>query len=944
MTPTKITKIEDLSSALEAWEEQLRLYEARKRSDGTRHILDDEIKISVVEHLCPVELEKHLQMNRSRYASYDDVRGEVVLFLESRLGSRMKVVDPGGAAPMDIGAFGKGPKGKGKKGGKGGGKKGSSKGKGKGGAAKGKGPGDGSKETRTCNNCGKVGHLRKDCWSAGGGAANKNQQPKSKGSSKKSGKGGRVSNLEEAEPEAETAETGYLSIAGLEEWSEDEEIKAQEIEEPTGTSSSTYVNVRVEPERYVMVKSEEVSCSEPCDCCLHLKCQVDPNERHFIHECGVCSNHRRKLVEDATAAGSSKSQIRNLLKITRPESFHYLVDKTICLFKGITQGAFHSLDEDRKDELRQVHDPLGTSRDENASTLKQLEASREEMRVSYFEKLSEHLVGRVSQTFGQRPTLEVDGPSRSSGSAEAAVPSRPIGSASSQVMHRTVEMLEVANLDAEKREKIQELENCEDEDEMKVLETRIKEIDERKNILKETIRDNDRRSKELKSKEGGFKLTAETANDQSWHDARYYAARKAGVTHSKAWSEEKKRRKATLHRRSGAPERAAERLRQDEAWHREFDTKKVKDEEYHDETLGGIETEAVVETEDGGIRVLRGNARPVRRGQLKRKDAGTFVKSARSYRKLTQDEVSKFNTETKEDEMKVMRKKRTNLFKMRRRVMTKEQKEQRAKRVKAAKMRKAKAYKVDPDNEFYLQHPKSGRMCADFRRSYCHRGAKCRMGHSELDREIHFIESRNTEVEKLTGKKQEINSFEEDVNSFTTSDGWTKLVVNFDTGAAITAVPRTLGEQGLVKGDSKSMLRSYKTASGEILEDEGGVVVKGLNNNGFGRSVDGRLVGVHRMLASGTAVAKKNMVVLEGDKGWILPKSGKIANGMRAAFKKLVEAHPKEADDLTELYEHKGIYVFDLWLNGTAKDKGFDHVGRDLGAVDEGFSRQAQKP
>ena len=59
------------------------------------------------------------------------------------------------------------------------------------------------------------------------------QQPKSKGSSKKSGKGGRVSNLEEAEPEAETAETGYLSIAGLEEWSEDEEIKAQEIEEPT---------------------------------------------------------------------------------------------------------------------------------------------------------------------------------------------------------------------------------------------------------------------------------------------------------------------------------------------------------------------------------------------------------------------------------------------------------------------------------------------------------------------------------------------------------------------------------------------------------------------------------------------------------------------------------------------------------------------------------------
>ena len=107
---------------------------------------------------------------------------------------------------MDVGHFQKGPKGKGKKG-KDGGKKGDSKGtnKGsnqKGNSGKGKGPGSGSggQETRTCHNCGKTGHLKKECWSAGGGAANKNQKPKQK-TSGKSGKGGgeKYQELEEAE-------------------------------------------------------------------------------------------------------------------------------------------------------------------------------------------------------------------------------------------------------------------------------------------------------------------------------------------------------------------------------------------------------------------------------------------------------------------------------------------------------------------------------------------------------------------------------------------------------------------------------------------------------------------------------------------------------------------------------------------------------------------------
>ena len=116
LTPAKCGRIEDLYAALETWEEHVRQYESCKKQDGSRHILDEEIKIAVLEHLCPTELEKHLQMNRTRFLDYADVRTELVTYLETRLGSKMKLSDASGhtsqeAVPMDVGAFVKGKKG-----------------------------------------------------------------------------------------------------------------------------------------------------------------------------------------------------------------------------------------------------------------------------------------------------------------------------------------------------------------------------------------------------------------------------------------------------------------------------------------------------------------------------------------------------------------------------------------------------------------------------------------------------------------------------------------------------------------------------------------------------------------------------------------------------------------------------------------------------------------
>lgn len=605
-----------------------------------------------------------------------------------------------------------------------------------------------------------------------------------------------------------------------------------------------------------------------------------------------------------------------------------------------------SLGEEKRNDLRNVHDPLQVSRDGNSETLRMLEAAREKFRLEYFEKVSKSMLEGASRAFGLRPTPGMEEPSQSSGSAGPSQPSRPVGAASTQAMHRTIELHEVANLDFEKKEKAQELEECEDEEEVKKIEARIKEIDARKEELKAQIRASDQKNRDIKAA-GGLQLTKDTVNDQSWHDARYHRAIKAGVSHSAACAQEKKRRKATLHRKEGGADRARERIRLDKEWHAEFDSKQVEESEYQDDTFGGVETEAVVDDGDGNLRVLKGKSKQLRRGEMKAKDAKTFVKSARRYRPLSQEEVSKFKAGTKEDEVKVMNKQRVNLHRMRVRKMTPMKKEQRKMRVKKARKRMIYG---DEDTKFYLNSPHGGMMCLDFKRSFCRRGSKCKMGHSELDRELGFIEKRYVDVKKATEnvrlaekEEKEINSFDDSCNEQGSCQGWTKVVVNFDTGAAITAVPRNYARKGLVRGDDNTMSRSYKTASGELLEAEGGVTVKGYDNQGLGKSVDGRLVNVHRMLASGSAVARKNMVVLEENGGHIIPKHGRIAQGMREAFDKLARKYPNEAKQMTELYEHKGIYVFDLWLNGTACETGSGGGHQGLGAMeDEGFNQPAK--
>ena len=185
--------------------------------------------------------------------------------------------------------------------------------------------------------------------------------------------------------------------------------------------------------------------------------------------------------------------------------------------------------------------------------------------------------------------------------------------------------------------------------------------------------------------------------------------------------------------------------------------------------------------------------------------------------------------------------------------------------------------KFDHDVAIY----EKANLCPQFLHGHCRRLTKCKMNHDAV-REICRVLKRQKKVKKK--KKSEVQTDQrrasrtsgpadpdsgssameqenvkstvrlveakdvKDLSSFKVPQAeqgeW--VSVNFDTGAAVTAIPKRLSSHLELKGDPNSS--SYRTASGELLPDEGGAVMRGYTNDWCGRSIEGRLVDVHRLL------------------------------------------------------------------------------------------------
>ena len=177
--------LDKLREGLESWENLKRKYEDRRKKP-----LEDDICRSCLQQMCPNKLQDHLDLQASRLTTYDQVKAEVLAYLEN-VETRKEAKS--GAVPMDVDSLAKG-KGKGKH----------DKGQGKG-KSKGKDKGK-SQSSSWSNNSYHKGSWTNQSWNQQSWYKQNTNDSKSKGKGKKGqdkgkgkgdqGKGRKAANVE----------------------------------------------------------------------------------------------------------------------------------------------------------------------------------------------------------------------------------------------------------------------------------------------------------------------------------------------------------------------------------------------------------------------------------------------------------------------------------------------------------------------------------------------------------------------------------------------------------------------------------------------------------------------------------------------------------------------------------------------------------------------------
>eukprot|EP00959_Pyramimonas_sp_CCMP1952_P023637 496855-Pyramimonas_sp.AAC.1 len=72
----------------------MRRYESRRDKSGVRRALADDVKFSSLEAMLPEELESHVQLNKARITTFDELREEVVSYAELRSEKKVKPSKP----------------------------------------------------------------------------------------------------------------------------------------------------------------------------------------------------------------------------------------------------------------------------------------------------------------------------------------------------------------------------------------------------------------------------------------------------------------------------------------------------------------------------------------------------------------------------------------------------------------------------------------------------------------------------------------------------------------------------------------------------------------------------------------------------------------------------------------------------------------------------------
>ena len=221
--------LDKLREGLESWESLKRKYEDRRKKP-----LEDDICRSCLQQMCPSKLQDHLALQASRLTSYDQVKSEVLAYLEN---VETRTEAKSGDVPMDVDSLAKG-KGKGKQ----------DKGKGK---CKSKGKVKGKSDWNNQSSKGSAS-WQWPLWNQQSWRKNSND-PKSKGKGKKGqdkdkgkgdqGKGRKVANGEsdawaqEQQPAASTGDQPEPEVTALFTLEENMPPKSETPQEPRQSES-----------------------------------------------------------------------------------------------------------------------------------------------------------------------------------------------------------------------------------------------------------------------------------------------------------------------------------------------------------------------------------------------------------------------------------------------------------------------------------------------------------------------------------------------------------------------------------------------------------------------------------------------------------------------------------------------------------------------------------
>ncbi len=194
---------------------------------------------------------------------------------------------------------------------------------------------------------------------------------------------------------------------------------------------------------------------------------------------------------------------------------------------------------------------------------------------------------------------------------------------------------------------------------------------------------------------------------------------------------------------------------------------------------------------------------------------------------------------------------------------------------------------------------------------------------------------------KGKGKSKQAGSFDEqpeqeagglDMSSVScsTNSDWVKC--NYDTGCARSVVPLTEGEP-VQEGDGTT----YRTASGETIEDQGEAILRGHCEHGVLRKITARRADVHKVLVAGSAAAKFQDAWITKGGGYLVPRSSPIAKGLEKELHKLIKKYGDK--NLIQLYEENGVYNF--YLRRESSRAGGEEFWKEVpGGRKPGFHRQ----